>query len=191
MAQRLRRFNRRSPRYSVGSQDIRHLRLARKTFGHKRLSEAEIINVSESGLAFRIPMSVAPRVGEYIMLEFTAPGANKMAWYARVVRVELPSANAQWKTFSNAVLVGLEFHKLPTGFQRELRKGLQIRWKQLEQQTLEERLKFLGQYLVLHWKTVLWSVLAFIATVVLMWVITRPTPNYDPAHPSAWGERKW
>ena len=190
MAQKLSRFSRRAPRYSVGQQDIRHLRLARSNgVTARRLAEAEIVNVSESGLAMRIPLLDAPRIGEYLMLAFTAPGAKRIAWYARVVRMEMPTDRAQWKTYSRTVVMGLEFHRLPSQFRHELRSGLQVRWEQLNWQSFEERVATFFAAVAANWQKVAIYMVMVTAAVLLLYAITRPSVNYDEKHPTPWGQR--
>lgn len=83
----LARYVARSPRYILQAQDDTLIRIA----GPQQTpweEGTEIRNVSLSGLSFTAANDFCPRVGEIVKIQFSAPGADQMACYASVSRIE-------------------------------------------------------------------------------------------------------
>ncbi|MCC6138000.1 MAG: PilZ domain-containing protein, partial [Bdellovibrionaceae bacterium] len=78
----------RSPRYVLQMKDKKVLRYAPYPRGNRAFF-TEIVNLSESGMAFTVPYLDCPHKNEIIMVEFTPPGDTKsIACYAQVKRIQ-------------------------------------------------------------------------------------------------------
>lgn len=116
---------RRSPRYQLRGHDVTTARF--KTLfkpSRSRVSETEVIDISETGISFRIRESRAPRLGDVLAVEFRIPGGQQIACKAMVVRLEQikdPNSGLRWNERSyDQVLAGLQFLDLPAAYKRTL-----------------------------------------------------------------------
>ena len=191
MALRAHRYYNRSKRYDMEQNDLRHMRLVREPLTAPAHYETEILNVSETGIAFLMKIKEVPNVGEMLMLEFTPPGGNRIAWYGKVVRIELPQDRAAWKSFSTMALVAVQFHKMPSAFRHEIREGLDIKFRQIEFRKRKEKFIAYAMWMQKHWKKILLYAFSLLFTAMTLYMLSRPTPNYNERDPSIWGERKW
>lgn len=189
MANSLRQFINRAPRYILNADDNRLLRVVRDGTLHKIIT-SELINISETGLIFSVDRQVAPRIGEMIKVEFATTLAEEgFAWFARVMRIELPEEQFSWKNRSTTVRVGIRFEKLPAGHADRLRRQLNEKFEQLRN---ERRLRLARQsraWMADHGLQLAIYVFATLATVAILYILSRPSANYDPKNPSVWGER--
>jgi hypothetical protein len=117
------RYYLRAPRYVLKSAELRNMRFA--TMETRGLSTAtEVMNLSESGLAFQLETGRPPEEGDILKVEFPIPGETQIACFATVVRVD---EFTDWdpkigeRRFN---VVGLKFRHLPDGHRRILRRGL-------------------------------------------------------------------
>lgn len=104
-ASSLAKYLARAPRYVLQADDFTLVRLA----GPMQVPWEEgtdLLDVSTSGLSFTAPHDLAPQSGEQVRIEFTVPGAGKMACYSKVARVDAS------ETHPFLVLVGVEFQEL-------------------------------------------------------------------------------
>ncbi len=76
----------RSPRYVLQLKDKKVLRYASYPKGHRSFF-TEIINMSETGMAFTVPFLDTPNKNEIIMVEFSPPNSSPIACYGKVLRV--------------------------------------------------------------------------------------------------------
>lgn len=184
----------------MNADDNRILRFAREsnraTFGEQTQPhpgegvQTEIINISQSGMAFVVERQFAPQIDEIIKVEFApAPEAKSLAWFARVVRIELPEQQASWKTRSNSLRVGIRFEEPPPEYQQELRANLQQRARSLRRQARWQALRNLRRWLGRHYPELILVALTTAATIGVLYILTQPSPSYDPEHPTVWGER--
>jgi hypothetical protein len=190
-APRAQRYFARAPRYRMSSSDIRSLRVVRKTRHRRDDFDAEVVNISETGLAFEVNREYIPKIGEVLLLEFTMPGGQRVAWYGRVVRIEMPNDRAEWKSLSRNVLVGLQFHQLPGKFKGEIRQAIETKLEEYEKLRRAQMMAYYLDWALRHWKHLVLYVISALATLYVLWAVTRPSADYDPKHPGIWGERKW
>ncbi|MEQ1722534.1 MAG: PilZ domain-containing protein [Pseudobdellovibrio sp.] len=115
MSTSLARYHARSPRYILNTEDNSLVRLS----GAEQLSweeKTELIDVSLTGLSFLAPQDLSPQIGEVIKIQFSVPGAQQMACYAVVIRIE------KTNQFDN--LIGVHFYKLDRTQRLNLVQGL-------------------------------------------------------------------
>jgi hypothetical protein len=173
----------RAPRYTLRSFDNRVLRFSKS----RRTSQAittELINVSETGMAFWVDLHQAPSIGEMIKVEFRVPAERyQVAWYARVIWVDSPLTSTQRKR--TQVRVGVRFYELPDGHRKILETGLTSRFRYLQgekrKQAILQKFKILCQAIA--------YLMLIAAAGYFIYFITRESPGYNSSHPSGWGER--
>lgn len=103
MTSSLARYHARAPRYILNTDDNSLIRLS----GAERLAweeNTEIRDISLTGLTFLAPKDISPQLGEIIKIQFTVPGAEQMACYAVVIRID------SIYDFQN--LIAVHFYKL-------------------------------------------------------------------------------
>lgn len=115
MSTSLARYHARAPRYILNTEDNSLVRLS----GAEQLSweeKTELRDVSLTGLSFIAPQDLSPQMGEVIKIQFAVPGAQQMACYAVVIRIE------KINQFDN--LIGVHFYKLDRTQRLNLVQGL-------------------------------------------------------------------
>jgi len=135
MTSSLAKYHARSPRYVLQPQDNTLIRLA----GPKNIPWEEgtdIKNISLTGLVFTAPSDLCPSIGEFIKIEYTIPGSQKMAAHAMVTRLEEMSPS---KT-----LVGVKFFRLELAQRVILAQSLALKLREQQIRRLEDRRKNLG-----------------------------------------------
>ncbi len=137
----------RAPRYVIEIGDNEVVRFAMSPRGSKTM-HTRIINLSESGMAFLCPYLTAPREGEKIKVEFTAPNTDSIACFANVVRVQIHKTYREDQKPQTFKLVAVEFENLPPKQRQMLSSGLtqQFQKKQAEYQRKQLFLK--AQWLI-------------------------------------------
>jgi hypothetical protein len=118
MTQQLSQYFQRAPRYVLLPQDNCLIRLA----GPKQIpweEGTEIKDVSTTGLSFTAASDLSPTLGETIRVEFTVPGSQQMACYAKVVRLQTLTEKDN--------LIGIEFDMLNSPQKQNLQSGLKTR----------------------------------------------------------------
>jgi len=120
----------RAPRYTLSVSDRRLLRFKGENLADGTI-EAEVFNLSMTGLAFAVHRFDAPNLGEELKIEFAVPGGQTIAWYAQVVRIE---SQPEWQAEIGGpvlkpedVKVAVRFAALPAPFRRELQDSLRKR----------------------------------------------------------------
>lgn len=123
----------RAPRYVIEIGDNEVVRFALSPRGSKTM-HTRIINLSESGMAFLCPYLTAPREGEKIKVEFTAPNTEPIACFANVVRVQIHKTYREDQKPQTFKMVAVEFENLPSRQRQMLSSGLtqQFQKKQAE-----------------------------------------------------------
>lgn len=192
MANPLRRFVARAPRYILRPNDNQMLRFA-PNHVHNRSFSTRFVNVSESGLAFVIDRASAPRIGEFLKVEFPVPGGEQIAWFAKVVRLEEVDKHPWWNRQALAedpgVLVGLQFHQLPRGHREAIRVHLQEKFHEIIKTRRSAKWRVVNEFLREYgWKIFMYAI-STLLTFGILYLISRPTPSYDPEHGSPWGQR--
>lgn len=120
----------RAPRYTVQVDDNHIVRFALQPKGSKAM-HTRIINLSESGMAFIVPVLSAPKDDETIKIEFKAPHCDSMACFAKVVRIQKHisyNGHGQPQVFR---MVAVEFQGLKEAQRRQLAEGLAEQFKKL------------------------------------------------------------
>ena len=188
MAQSLKKFIPRAPRYSIFPEDRTVIRFAAKGNKEKSFSTT-LINVSQSGLAFRVDQSLKPSLGDTIMVEFTVPGGEQMACHGRVVRIEEPQARDQWKNFTDEVIVAVHFYGLRGAHEKNLSTGLKEKFRKLQQQHKRQELYRLFYWAERHKVGITAMVISTIAVLIIFYLISLPTGAYSPLWSVPWGDR--
>lgn len=179
----------RAPRYRFRPDDSRLIRCANPGQSENAFSTTTL-NVSATGLAFRVERSLSPQIGEVIMIEFTVPGGEQMACFSRVVRIEEP--REQWKkNYSDEVIVAVRFGRLGSGQKERLALGIGARLAQLQRHYRWRNWYNTLSYIAEHRWQFIWITLSLVATAfIFSWVLT-PSGNYSPLHYIPWGARKF
>lgn len=174
MGEILKRFIPRAPRYVLRPEDAQLLYFAHKEqVGVKY--PTKILNVSETGIAFLVYKSTAPRIGDVIKIEFPVPGAEQIAWWGHVVRLEEYTDEPWWSetdetSSSTEILVGVSFHHLPEGHRKEIRDGLWKRYQDLIQEHRRLRREAFAQFIKDNfWNLVLFMLCTFAGILALYW----------------------
>jgi hypothetical protein len=91
---------------------------------NKNIHSTQILDISESGIAFSAHSRQVPSVGDLIKMDFHLFATVQMAVFGRVVRIEAPQENSSWASFPNSVKIGVTFHQLPSAYQKALTQSL-------------------------------------------------------------------
>lgn len=118
----------RSPRYVLNLQDRKILRYAPIPRGNRSFF-TDIVNLSETGMAFTVPFLDSPQKNEIIMVEFTTPDGKPMACYAQVRRVQNYRIIEADLFEKNCKIVAVQFTSLKDGQQKVLRDSLDKKFK--------------------------------------------------------------
>ena len=197
MAERLRKFINRSPRYVLRPQDRNVMRFSLEhTQGGGGVEETLLLNLSETGVAFLVDSGYEPRVGEKIKVEVPIPGGNQIAWWAKVVRTSEYNGSRRWfspekDTFdvSNKVIVALRFDEMPEAHTSAIRQGLKQSFaKALDDQQFRDWLYNRQEQLVFAGKVFLFGLLFALVVGFVYW-FSLPDETYDAKRGSPWGER--
>lgn len=139
------KIHNRSARYVLQVKDKKVMRYAPYARGHRAFF-TEILNLSESGMAFTVPFLDSPQLHETIMVEFTVPGGSSVACFAKVKRIQdyrLIEADFFQK---NCKLVAVKFEKMHDEQIRHLRENLNKEFRAKQNQFLREQ-----RWLKLQW----------------------------------------
>lgn len=111
----------RSPRYQVRENDgIRMRFFSAKT---KRIVPVDVVDISDSGVAFVTNVKHAPKIGEVLKVDFNPPGSMQIACLARVVRMEEPVRDSKHSGYDK-IKIAVTFHNLPMSYQRLLTESI-------------------------------------------------------------------
>lgn len=192
MAERLRKFIPRAPRYVLRPSDEKFLRYAHHDERNRSFT-TQIINLSETGIAFLVERESAPALGDVIKIEFPIPGGEQVAWFARVVRME-EFAPEEWglnprRLSGDEVMVGIHFLDMPEGHRQSIRKGLEAKFLELLRAQRQESLRAFWRFFLSHYGKVLVYLICAIATFSILYYLSLPSGNYDAKRGAPWGER--
>ncbi|HMN66931.1 MAG TPA: PilZ domain-containing protein [Bdellovibrionales bacterium] len=197
MADGLRNFVQRSPRYVLRPTDRNVMRFGLKdSHGGAHTEDTLLVNLSESGLAFLVPNGTKLEIGERIMVEIPIPGGEQLAWWARVIRMQLHHSRGWFSARArnnpqdgSQVMVGLAFEPLPPGHSRALKKGIE---KSFLAAMREQRQRNLLYYKVLLTQNIL-PLMGYVILTLLafgfLYYISLPDENYDAKRGAPWGQR--
>lgn len=130
----------RSPRYTLHLKDKKIMRFAPIPRGNRSFF-TEIINLSETGLAFTVPYLDTPQKNEIIMVEFTPPNATPIACYAQVQRVQSYRIIESDFFEKNCKLVAVKFTNLREEQSAMIRNGLGKEFQRSRGQFYRQQLK--------------------------------------------------
>lgn len=193
MGELLKRFRPRAPRYVLRPEDAQLLFFAHSGQPSGSKYPTKILNVSETGIAFLVYKSTAPQIGDLIKIEFPVPGAEQIAWWARVVRMEEYSSSPWWRDSDEApssteILVGVNFEHLPLGHRKEIQEGLFKRYQSLIEEHRREKRKALIDFIKSQfWNFVLFALCTTAAVMALYW-LSGLEPLFDIAKGSKYRE---
>lgn len=166
----------RSPRYVLQVKDKKILRYAPFPRGNRAFF-TEIINLSETGMAFTVPFLDAPHKNEIVMVEFTPPGeTNSIACYAQVKRIQKISIIESDFFHKDCKVVAVQFTSLPEEQRVLIRAGLAQQFKQIHRNFQFQQTKLKIQwFLKFKRRKILYAALAALfaasALSVLFWLM--------------------
>ncbi len=116
--------------------------------GHRAFF-TEVVNLSETGMAFTVPFLDSPQMNETIMVEFSVPSGEPIACYAKVQRVQKYTLIESDFFQKDCKLVAVEFQKLPAAQHQSLKLCLQSEFKKMNMHFRRQQLWLKLQW---HWK---------------------------------------
>jgi PilZ domain len=129
-------------------KDKKIMRYAPYAKGHRAFF-TEVVNLSETGMAFTVPFLDSPQMNEMIMVEFTVPGGPPIACFAKVQRVQKYTLIESDFFQKDCKLVAVQFQQVPDGQQQFLRKSLQDEFKKINTHFRRRQLSLKLQW---YWK---------------------------------------
>lgn len=162
--------------------------------GPAHIERTTLINLSETGAAFLTDDTHDIKLGDSIKVEIPIPSGDQIAWFARVVRIEEYDHRAWWKIGgdeggSGEILIALRFDKLPEPHTRAIRKGVERSFlKALHDQQVRRALYYKALFTQNFFPAVMYLLLT-VAAVGFIYLMTRPSENYDEKRGAPWGER--
>ena len=190
MADAARKFKDRAPRYVLNAGDEKIVRVASRDRKKNQIYQMEIVDVSETGMAFIVNWNYLPQIGEVLKVEFPVPGEQrKVAWFAKVMRLENHNERPPEMRHFSGIKVGVEFIDMPKGHMRTLKAGLSRK----THERLHSQKALLNTHKRREWiRTALQVCFLLAAVYGFYWFIqayTKPDLNYDSKNPVNWGER--
>lgn len=138
MAESVKKLYPRAPRYTLNVDDKRVLRFSGLPRGSKDFF-TEIINISESGMAFTLPYLDNPKMGETIKIQFTPPGSKSVACFATIKRIETQSFFDNFGKPITKKVVGLVFTDIHPGHIQDLKSTLGSKFDELRKNYSREQ----------------------------------------------------
>lgn len=193
MSSRAVKFIPRATRYTLSPSDNRYLRYAHDNdLGHTFTTR--FVDISQTGLAFITDRENAPRLSDLIKIEIPLQENNTIAWWARVVRVEEYAAhkwylNAKDFQSENQVLVAVVFYDLPPAHSRQIRETLDKKFTEMQAAARHERMQNITKFIVEQMWLILFYTSLVLATIWLLYFLSKPSLNYDAEKGAPWGQR--
>lgn len=195
MAERIRKFVTRAPRYVLRPQDRNVMRFSLGgNAGAAGVEETIILNLSETGVAFLATPHTLFEIGERIKVEIPIPNSEQIAWFGRVVRIEELESNSWF--FGNdpfkgekKLFIALKFESLPEAHSRALRKGIEQSFLQAMRDQQYRTLLYYKVFFFQHVVQFLTYALLTALTIGAIYWLSRPTETYDEKRGSPWGQR--
>ncbi len=138
----------RSPRYVLQVKDKKILRYAPYPRGNRTFF-TEVLNLSETGMAFTVPFLDAPQMSESIMVEFSTPNNESFACFAKVQRVQKLTVLESDFFQKDCKLVAVKFEQLNKEQILLLRKSLSKEFKKIQKNFYRQQMWL---KLAWHWK---------------------------------------
>jgi len=139
-AKKMDQFEARAPRYRMKGTDNSVLRFSAYAKGSKKL-QTRILNLSETGMAFLLPIFENPKEGEIIKIEFQVPGGGVVACFARIMRLELHKVFSEHDGPKAFRLVAVTFIDLPVAHRKEIREGIMAKFDEEGQRHAREQFR--------------------------------------------------
>lgn len=137
----------RAPRYTIQVSDNHIVRFAHQPRGSKAM-HTRIIDLSESGMAFIVPVLSAPKLDENIKIEFNAPNCDPVACFAKVVRVQKHQSYNSVGQAQVFRLIAVEFQNLHNKQREQIAQGLTQEFKNNRKKYEREQMLFKIQWFV-------------------------------------------
>lgn len=129
-------------------KDKKIMRYAPYPRGHRAFF-TEIINLSETGMAFTVPFLDSPILNETIMIEFAVPGGEPIACFAQVQRVQKYTVIESDFFQKDCKLVAVKFHQMKEEQLRSLRISLDQEFKKMQVHFRRQQFRLKLQW---YWK---------------------------------------
>lgn len=142
------KFVNRAPRYTLLADDRKIIRYTKGPQRERKMA-TEILNISETGLAFAVEQSMSPRLGEKIAVEFKVPGSQQMACYAQVTRIDKEEKDGVFE-LRPRVIVAVQFVNLYESHEKNLSDGLHKKFATLSQDQHNEQKRIQRMWLWQH-----------------------------------------
>ncbi|MCB0414556.1 MAG: hypothetical protein KDD50_09490, partial [Bdellovibrionales bacterium] len=81
------------------------------------------------------------------------------------------------------------FHNLPEGQKEAIEKALYDKFKKIKIQRRKEKKQAIKAWVKTYGKTILIYSILTLVTFSLLWLLSRPSENYDKDRGSPWGKR--
>jgi len=195
MGESLRRFVPRAPRYILRTQDRNVMRFGLSSLrGPAHIEQTILLNLSETGAAFVTDDTSDIKIGDSIKVEIPIPGGDQIAWFARVVRIQEYEERHWWQSGGadarrDQILIGLRFEELPAPHTRAIRKGIEASFlKALHDQQVRKVLYYKA-WLTQNLFPIIGYFLLTCAAIGFIYLMTRPSENYDGNRGAPWGDR--
>jgi len=194
MAERIRKYVPRAPRYTLRPQDRNIMRFGLQEGAVSNVEQTILLNLSESGVAFVTHSSKRFELGDQIMVEIPIPGGDQIAWWARVVRVQEYEPSRWWGQQDSffdepKTMVAATFDKLPEGHSRTLRKGIEQSFMQAMRDQRYRTWLYYKMFFIQHAFQIIAYIILTAITFGLLYMWTRPSANYDAERGAPWGQR--
>ena len=118
MGSKAKKITRGSPRYTFTESDSKTIRFTSSK--SRKIILSQLIDISETGIAFSTSFKLCPRIGEIIKMDFAPPGSFQIAVEGRVVRTEEPTQYSNWARFPGTIKVGIVFYHVPKAYKQIL-----------------------------------------------------------------------
>jgi hypothetical protein len=194
MGEKIRRFIPRAPRYVLKAPDRNVMRFGLASLrGPAHVEHTTLVNLSESGAAFIADDSADINVGDTIKVEVPIPGGDQIAWFAKVVRIEVFYERSWFhprsSDGSNQILVGLRFDSLPEPHTKAIRKGIEASFLKAIQDQQLRRLLYYRAWITQNLIPLVFYFLLTCAAIGFIYWMSLPGDNYDAKRGAPWGER--
>lgn len=195
MGERIRKFIPRAPRYVLRPSDRNLMRFGLASLkGPAHIERTILVNLSETGAAFVTDASNDLKIGDSIKVEIPIPSGDQIAWFARVVRIQ-EYDDRSWFSRRNSesdpeqIVIGLKFDELPEPHSRAIRKGIEQSFLKALQDQQVRKILYYKAYFIQNVVPFLGYAALILAAVGLIFLLTRPSDNYDAKRGAPWGER--
>jgi hypothetical protein len=155
-------------------KDKKIMRYAPYPRGHRAFF-TEIINLSETGMAFTVPFLDSPNLNEIIMVEFPVPGSeDSIACFAKVQRVQKYTIIESDFFQKDCKLVAVKFEKIKDEQIKNLRLSLDQEFKKIQSHFRRHQLWLKLQW---YWKFKRGFVISassgllFFSTAAIYWLL--------------------